>query len=278
MSEWPAPLAEIAGVEIQSPQPTLGAFIADCAERFANAVVVDCFEDDERITYRDFDLRSNSLARGLSGLGVTKGTMIATMLPNTVNYPLIWAAISKLGAVMVPVAPGYTSNEVAFILADSSTTHLIIDMQYLPVLERLRSRIEHIEIVVAGAGNDGKHVRFEQLYDNPATPIDQSHLGRDDVVGLQYTSGTTGSPKGCMVTHEYWLLLGRSVSIHLRGPIKRILSPHQFHYMNGRNLLVTAMDRGGTLFLGRRPSSSRFLGWLQHLRIDFCFFPQIMLN
>lgn len=278
MSNWPAPLAEISGTSIQSPWPTLGALFADCAERFPDTVLVDCFEDGEQVTYLEFDRRSNSLSRGLVSVGASKGTMIATMLPNTIHYPLVWAAISKLGALMAPVAPTYTATELAFILKDSDASHLIIDTEHLPLLDSLPTELEGVRVIVTGSKSDEAQIAFEDLYDHPDLPIDQENLDREDVVGLQYTSGTTGSPKGCMVTHEYWMLLGRSVSKHLRAPVRRILSPHQFHYMNGRNLLVTAMDLGATLYLGRRPSSSRFLSCVYDLEIDFCFFPQIMLS
>jgi acyl-CoA synthetase (AMP-forming)/AMP-acid ligase II len=274
-------LAQFPGTTIEPQFPSIGAFVRAMADKFEDRLVLSCFEDNETLSYRELETLSDHAARGLAAMGVSKGDRVAVMLPNRAEYPLVWVAIAKLGALMVPVPTTYTHSELEFIIRDSQATYLVIDKDFLSLFEHISdcsTLVPASRIVVRNSPATDKYRDWHSILIETSEPLSLENIGPDDPVGLQYTSGTTGSPKGCVVSQDYWMLLGRSLGAVIRSDIGRILSPNPFNYMNGRNLLLTAMERGAALFLARRISSTRFLGWIDEQSIDFTLFPQLILK
>ncbi len=101
-------------------------------------------------------------------------------------------------------------------------------------------------------------------------------VDRDDLMNIQYTSGTTGFPKGCMQPQLYWLTMGR-VAAHRDGlELKNILIAQPFFYMDPQWLTLMAMEQGGTTFVAAQPSISRFMDWIHRHQIHFCIFPELV--
>src|SRR5690606_38733552 len=99
-----------------------------------------------------------------------------------------------------------------------------------------------------------------------------------DLLNIQYTSGTTGFPKGCMLTQEYWVVAGKVNAFRDGLVYERLLASTPFFYMDPQWLLVMSMFHRATLHIARRQSASRFAGWLRDHRIQFCLFPQVLLQ
>ena len=97
-------------------------------------------------------------------------------------------------------------------------------------------------------------------------------------MNIQYTSGTTGFPKGCMLSHRYWATLGKVNAFRDGRSFTRILAATPFFYMDPQWLLLMAFYQRGTLYVARRQSSSRFMSWLREHRIEFCLLPEIVLK
>ncbi|MBM3523473.1 MAG: ATP-dependent acyl-CoA ligase, partial [Alphaproteobacteria bacterium] len=96
-----------------------------------------------------------------------------------------------------------------------------------------------------------------------------------DLLNIQYTSGTTGFPKGCMLTHRYWLTIGK-VNARRDGRVyERILAATPFFYMDPQWLMLMAFYQCSTLFVARRQSASRFMQWVRDHRINFTLFPEV---
>jgi crotonobetaine/carnitine-CoA ligase len=101
--------------------------------------------------------------------------------------------------------------------------------------------------------------------------------GLDDLVNLQYTSGTTGFPKGCMLSHRYWLTLAR-VAAGRAGDVRVMLAAQPFYYMDPQWHLLMAMTLGGRLVVAPKPSATRFLDWIRREGVEYCIFPQVVLK
>ncbi|MZR31541.1 AMP-binding protein [Sneathiella sp. DP05] len=264
--------------EIDFPE-TLGAFVRERANTLGDQVIGDYFDDGEKLTYRGLDQSADRLAGSLLGLGVRKGTHVSVMLPNVKEFVISWIALGRLGAVMVPTNIAYTGAELHFVLADSDAQFMIIDSSFLERLDNMPewpTLLARERIIVRGEAPAG-HLDWHELHDNgPEDFKAPSRVTSTDLVNLQYTSGTTGFPKGCMLTHEYWVLLAHCAALQRGRPfqIKQTLIWAPFFYMDGQWQFLMTMCLGGTAHIASRMSLTNFFDWLIDFEIEYCAFPE----
>jgi long-chain acyl-CoA synthetase len=155
---------------------------------------------DRPISYRDVDSCVDSVAASLGSLGVRKGDRVALMIQNIPHFSYAFYGIARAGAVAVPINVTYTADEVAHILADSEARAIIVAEPFMHALEGLRSTLPMLEhVIVVGNARTGA-ITFDQLLGRASAPVDIK-TATQDLACLVYTSGTTGSPKGAMLTH-----------------------------------------------------------------------------
>lgn len=262
---------------------TLGALTRECARRFGPRTLAVWFEDDARMTYQELDESADRLASSLLAIGVRKGTHVAVMLPNVPAFPVTWVALGRIGAVMVPVNTSYTSEEVHFVVNDSDAQFMIIDESLLPVFAGMESKpplMADARVIVHGSEIAG-HLHWQALAADGTAPFEApSTIGRDDLLNIQYTSGTTGFPKGCMLSHDYWMVIGDYATGFRKdwSDVENVLIWAPFYYMDPMWQLIMAMRLGATAYIARRLSLRRFYGWLKEYRINYCVFPEPALN
>jgi len=213
------------------------------------------------LSFAEADRRADRLAAALQQAGIRKGDRVGVMLPNGFDFPLAWLAIARCGAVIVPVNITYQPHDLHYILDDSGATVLLIHADYLPVLEQVRrALIELMEVIVFGGVAAGHRTLEAALTTAPTSPTPVA-TSPDDLLNIQYTSGTTGFPKGCMLTHGYWLLLGALASAYLQvTPDDVDLTAQPYYYMDPQWNTVVALMGGIPLVILPRFSPSRF--WL----------------
>jgi len=258
----------------------LGAFIDELADEMGDAVAANFFEGGETVTYRDMARRTRSLAAGLAGLGIGFGDRVGVMLPNIAAFPLTWLALARLGAIMVPINVRYTPREVAYVLDDSGARMLVTEAS---ILDEIRGAPELAgfaalaDPVVVGNTSSGRSwTALSQTDAEGFTPAREP--GLDDLINIQYTSGTTGFPKGCMLSHRYWLTLSRVAAMRANGVVRNVLAAQPFYYMDPQWLLLMAMRLRGTLVVAAKASGTNFLEWIRKYGIEYCIFPQIVLK
>jgi long-chain acyl-CoA synthetase len=164
------------------------------------------------LTFRDLKIRSDRLAAALLERGIAKGDRVGIMLPNCPQYIVAAFAILRLGAIVVNVNPIYTAREVLTVARDSGVRMLITLDRLAPLVLDVasQSRIEHV-IVTSLAEYSAAHaappkvdgtLSFADLLDEAHdAALPRVHIEPDDIAVLQYTGGTTGTPKGAMLTH-----------------------------------------------------------------------------
>jgi len=131
------PNARLRRIEREPLLETTWHVLAEAAAEIPDQVAWNFFEQDAAMTYQEALAAVNRLAGGLQAIGIGSGSHVAIMLPNVPAFPIAWLAISRLGAVMVPVNARYTAEELAYVLNDSDSEFLIIDGQFLEILAKV---------------------------------------------------------------------------------------------------------------------------------------------
>lgn len=254
----------------QKDQITIGDLLDRSAGRYPQNEAVVYPERNTRYTYRQFQHECNKVAKGLMALGIKRGEHIAILAPNLQEWLITQFASAKMGAVLVTVNTNYKLFELDYLLRHSDATTLIFssgikDSNYLDMVYELCPELNHN---MPGRLNSKKLPMLRNLVyigDEPKPGVftwndmitlgegisdqeliaRQSSLDPDDVVNMQYTSGTTGFPKGVMLTHSN--LVGNAVSIGQCmnfGPDDRLCIPvplfHCFGCVLGTLTCVTA--------------------------------------
>ena len=262
---------------------TLGDFIAERAATLADQVAACWFEDDRSLTYRELDVMANRLASSMLPLGVRKGTHVAVMLPNVPETLVTWVALARIGAVMVPVNTRYTPTELDFVLNDSDAQFIVLDSSFLALFAAVENRplmITDANVLVCGESTGDMQNLAAMIQAGNERFRAPAPVTASDLLNIQYTSGTTGFPKGCMLSHEYWLHLGYSLAM-ARGEalgIERSLVWAPFFYMDGMWQLLSTFCQGATAYVAKRMSMSAFFSWLRDYRIHVCAFPEPALK
>jgi len=168
------------------------------------------FAGDERaLSYAQLARLSENLAASLAGLGLADGARLAIVLPNIPEYALAVFAAWRLGAEPVLVNPQLTGSELLYILKDSQSVAVIAPTALAPVFTPLRSELPDVRFLWIGAGVPEGELDLMALALTPGNfPI--AERGTDDIAQVMYTSGTTGQPKGALLTHGNLLANARS--------------------------------------------------------------------
>ena len=213
-------------------------------------------------------------------MGVGQGSHVAVMLPNVPAFPTAWLAISRLGAVMVPVNARYTAEELTYVLNDSDSEFLIIGGQFLDALAKVERRPDALtdgHIIVYDGVAEGERRLFDDLAQLGDPDFDPGYaVSAQALLNIQYTSGTTGFPKGCMLRQCYWTATAK-VAAERDGIItKTVLAYQPFFYMDPQWMMLMAFYQRGTVFIANGPSASRFMDWVRRYRIQNCILPEVV--
>jgi long-chain acyl-CoA synthetase len=154
---------------------------------------------DRRLNWRDVDHEVSLLAGGLADLGVAAGDRIALLLSNRAEFVLLLLAIARLGAITVPLNIREQTPELAYALAQCGAVALVFDADLAPRLPNAND-VPALRHRIAVGGPLAGALRYDVLRAGLARH-DVSSVGEDDVAVILYTSGTTGRPKGAMLTH-----------------------------------------------------------------------------
>ena len=191
---------------------TLSEVLSETTAAFPdrNAIV----HEGETIRYRQLDERVDRLARGLIELGVAKGDKVGLWMPNIPEWVIAYFAIARIGAVVVPVNTRYKPHEVSYILQNSEATTLFmvdtfVGIDYLEMLGRIRGALPFLKHVIVCGQKGSNTYTFDEITGLGAMHVNDGKVAEratrcdpNDNVFILYTSGTTGNPKGAMLSHH----------------------------------------------------------------------------
>ncbi|RXH42337.1 class I adenylate-forming enzyme family protein [Bradyrhizobium zhanjiangense] len=271
-------LRQIEALESAYETITIGQLVERGARTHGSTIAIDVFDRGERATYSEMDRLSNKYAHALRALGVRKGDRIGVMLPNRIVFPILWFAIAKLGAVTVPINMRYTRREIEYVLSDTQAEFAVVDESVwtsFSAMERWPRNLAKDRAILVGESFDETATTLDELLKGVGESPVQEDIRPDDLLNIQYTSGTTGFPKGCMLTHDYWGVFSYQ-AMCWEQPYQRYLSAQPFFYIDPPAHLLKSYRQGGTLYLAPKLSATRFIGWVKQHRIEWCQFPELI--
>ena len=209
---------------------TIGDHLASVISRQPDAEALVSRHQGARLTYGELGREVERVARGLLGLGIEKGDRVGIWSPTRVEWTLLQFATARVGAILVNINPAYRAGETAYAVNQSGLRLLVTapafkTSDYLARIDEVRSQLPRLERVVV-LGERGTSVPGDLRWDEmlaaggnvKAEDVQRREtlLDADDPINIQYTSGTTGSPKGATLTHHNILNNARSLAELLR--------------------------------------------------------------
>jgi long-chain acyl-CoA synthetase len=240
---------------------------------------------DEIVTYKDLDERTDSFANFLLKIGVRKGDIVSFMMGNSPYFFYALLGTQKIGAIAGPISCWWQAGEVDFLVNDSGSRVLVMDAEYTHIVSAIKHNIPSVKNVVVNSRTqlelDFSHEYLPQIIETSQPRQDYKDLpSGEDVAEVMYTSGTTGKPKGVMLTHKGITFGARIKTEHI--PIysgEHILCVLPLFHSGGLNdLAFPCMYRGATIVLRRNFSASEFWQCVERYQINGFYIVPTMWN
>lgn len=251
---------------------TIGQLLDDIARRYPDRDALVYPDRDIRYSWREFNELCRQVAKGLLRLGIKKGDNIAIWAYNVPEWVILSFASAKMGAILVTVNTAYKSAELEYLLNQSDSTSLFMvkswkDTDYVATLNEVVPELATSEpcalstprlpflknVVFIGDETPAGMLNFQEIVAMGAEVPDselaavEATLDRHDVINMQYTSGTTGFPKGVMLTHHNLINNGFQIGECMKFTEKdRLCIPVPFFHCFGSVLAVMASVTHGT--------------------------------
>ncbi|MFB7655136.1 MULTISPECIES: 4-coumarate--CoA ligase family protein [unclassified Streptomyces] len=255
--------ADVPPVDLPIHEAVLGR-----AAAFGDAPALIDGTDGTTLTYEQVDRFHRRVAAALAEAGVRKGDVLALHSPNTVAFPLAFYAATRAGASVTTVHPLATADEFAKQLSDSRARWIVTVSPLLDTARRaaeLAGGVQEILVCDSAPGHRSLIDMLASTAPEPRIAIDPA----EDVAALPYSSGTTGTPKGVMLTHRQIATnLAQLEPLMPAAPGDRVLAVLPFFHIYGLTALMNAPLRlGATVVVLPRFDLEQFLAAIQNHRI-----------
>ena len=208
-------------------------------------------DGERRYSYREFQERVNRLAHALRALGIARGDRVCILSPNSHFFLESFYGTAQIGAILVPLNYRLAPLEHEYIINHAGVRVVLVDPEFTGVVDEIRVKLDTVEhfVVAADAGEtpDGWSDWEQLIAAAPATPTPAVERQENDLVSINYTSGTTARPKGVMLTHRNCYLNALTMTAHLRiGHDDVDLWTLPMFHCNGWGVVYALTGMGGT--------------------------------
>ncbi len=239
------------GPESHPIEQSLGGALAEAAARWPGREAVVSRHQNIRLTWRELSVGADAVARGLQGLGLTAGDRVGMWSANCVEWLLLQYGCARARVVLVNINPAYRTHELRYVLGQSRMRALFLWERdergdYRAILDEARAGqslpLEHV--VYLGQASWRRMLEASE-------PLPPAAADPDSVVNMQYTSGTTGAPKGVLLTHRNILNNGALIAARLNATeTDRICVPVPLYHCFGCVIgSMVSLVSGGTMLL-----------------------------
>lgn len=264
---------------VRAKQLLVDEMLNRSARRFPNKTAI--VDDNRRFTYVTLLKRVNQLAGWFQSKGINKGEKVALLLYNSIEITECLIALGKIGAVAVPVNFRLQQLEFEYILQNSDAKMLIAHQDFVDIIGKMRVNLPLLEEVIVVDQQEAKHhsyFSYDDIFETAFIPS-LEELKDDDDFLIVYTSGTTGKPKGAVLTHKNVFM--NSVNMCLECSLTKdevqVISTPLFH-IGGISALTMLLLVGGTTILLRKFDPEHLLQIFDKEKVTYSFMVPSMWN
>ena len=240
---------------------------------------------DESVELCRIPTGSRSDANGLIRIGVKKGDRIAFVLPNCAEFLFAVFAVTKIGAVFVPLNPQYTAEEAQYVLHHSEASIVLTSPELLPLIDAVRDKLPNLNrVIVTGEGGTATSLSWKDFLSGAADHDLKIAIDPEDLASITYTSGTTDRPKGVMLSQYAYAFAPRMRAQGLGwNENDRVLCVLPLFHVNALcHTCIAMLSVGGSIVLTEKFSASRFWNEVREYSITTSSImrtiPQILLS
>lgn len=245
---------------------------------------------DTKISYRELNQTVNKLANAFVEMGINKGDRVGLMLPRVPELVISFLAIAKIRGIVVPINFELLYDKINELLQNTAPRCLIVYEQFLNLVKRSIPSILEIPVVLAGTNKNEEEISWDKIIKDKKSENFRFRVEDNDIVYLNYTSGSTGNPKGAATTHAhiYWntiaavdalKLTTNDIHLCMFAPFAH---PHEIFarplYLGGTMVLLDRIypkslakvisNHSVTCMMGLAPMYEKLLDVLDHYEYD----------
>ena len=218
---------------------TIGENLRNTVAKYPQQEALVCVDQNYRATYTEFYSQTEQIAKSLIAIGLQKGDRVGIWAPNRAEWTLLQYATARVGMILVNLNPAYRENELEFVLNQAEISAVFASLsfktsEYKVMLNNVKENAKLLKHIIIFEENwDDFLIKGEEISTSEVHQIEQS-VQFDDAVNIQYTSGTTGFPKGVTLTHHNLLNNGFFIGVRLNYTHRdRVCIPVPFYHCFG---------------------------------------------
>jgi fatty-acyl-CoA synthase len=231
---------------------TIGESLRQTVEKYPDSEALVVVQQDYRVTYKELWEQVKEVAKSLMAYGVKKGDRVGIWAPNRFEWVLVQFATPRVGAIMVNINPAYKASALKYALEQSQiglliASHYFRKTDYVEILNHVKPECKYPQRTVIMERDWEKFIEAGKKISDEELAEREASLQFDDPINIQYTSGTTGYPKGATLTHHNILNNGFFIGERLRYTNKdRVCIPVPFYHCFGMVLANLACITHGS--------------------------------
>ncbi|TKJ17805.1 hypothetical protein CEE44_04740 [Candidatus Woesearchaeota archaeon B3_Woes] len=269
-------------MEHKTPWNNIGDMIKDHAKKFKDKPYLIYCEDNSKISFAEFDEITNKVANTLLDLGLKKGEKVSAILPNSLELLYAMFGAFKIGAVFSPMNINLLAEEYEYLINDSGSKVVFVDSKNLIKIEKIRKNLSSLkEIISIEEKNRTKGIKlFKDEIEKYSSELKSQNITLSSEALIIYSSGTTGKPKGVILTHENLITCSMSVGRFLSLKENTIsLDSLPLFFIGGiMPTLFTTTCVGGTVVINKKFSKSLFWKRIEEYKINYTLLVPTMLS
>jgi fatty-acyl-CoA synthase len=233
-----------------------------------------------RLSYAQFFDRCDRWSNALQQLGIKPGDRVAYIAPNTHSQLESFYAVPQIGAVLVPINYRLTADDFAYIINHSGARIVCVHSDYLDTVDGIRAQLPNIEQFIALDGSQDGWLNYEAMLADASPSFARPEIGENDLLSINYTSGTTSRPKGVMITHRnaYINVVGTLMHHPMTASDRYLWTLPMFH-ANGWTFVWIVTAVGGTHVCLPKVEPRAIFELMQREQISmFCAAPTVLIG